>query len=556
MERARGLGVMTSPLHGEDHAFESHRAHLLRCARVAQLGERQTEDLDVPGSSPGPGIMVSETLTASEKVILKIFLESKSLFDYELIDVSPLVKEQTLRSVISLEEKGFLNIDEDTWDNYSLTDEGKLYLEKGLPERQILEYLLKEGSKPIKEIKDIFSPEIAGIALGWLKKKGWAKIENGMVVAAGDAEAGSDERILEFIKDTKTTLDGLSVEEGELKILKTRGLLDVETQKQKKISVTAKGISWADLNRDILDEELTEITRITPELIRSGAWRDGYIVPYNVTLQAKEVYPAKIHPYQRILDTIRRTFIAMGFIEIKGEIVQSSFWNFDALFQPQDHPAREMQDTFYLDSKNELPEAFVDRVRAVHENGGDTDSRGWGGVWSEEVAKQRVLRTHTTSITIKYLADHPEPPAKVFCIDRVYRRETMDATHTPEFEQLEGIVMDENVSFANLLGCLSTFYHLMGFGDVRFRPGYFPYTEPSVEAEVYVDGMGWIELGGAGVFREEVTKPFGIEVPVLAWGLGVSRLAMIVLRLDDLRKLYHSDINWLKKTRLSETLKY
>ncbi len=528
----------------------------LICARVAQLGERQTEDLDVPGSSPGPGIMVSETLTSSEKTILKILIGSESLFDDELVDVSPLVKEQTLRSVMLLEEKGFLNIDENKWDNYSLTDEGKLYLEKGLPERQVLEYLLKEGSTPIKEIKDVFSPGIVGIALGWLKKKGWAKIDKGFLVADHDFERGSDERILGFIRDTNPTFDELSVERSELKILETRGLLKVESHTKRRILITEKGISRTDLNRDLVDEELTEITRITPELIRSGEWKDGYIVPYDVTLAAKEVYPAKIHPYQRILDTIRRTFIEMGFTEIKGEIVQSSFWNFDALFQPQDHPAREMQDTFHLELKGELPEDFVDRVRAVHVDGGDTGSRGWGGVWSEEVAKQKVLRTHTTAITIKYLADHPEPPVKVFSIDRVYRRETMDATHTPEFEQLEGVVMDKDVSFANLLGCLSTFYRLMGFNDVRFRPGYFPYTEPSVEAEVYVDGMGWIELGGAGVFREEVTKPFGIEVPVLAWGLGISRLAMIILGLDDLRKLYHSDINWLKKTRLSETLKY
>jgi phenylalanyl-tRNA synthetase alpha chain len=184
----------------------------------------------------------------------------------------------------------------------------------------------------------------------------------------------------------------------------------------------------------------------------------------------------------------------------------------------------------------------------MHECGGAVGSTGWGGCWSPEVAKQEVLRTHTTGVTIKYLAEHPKPPVKAFGIDRVYRRESIDATHTPEFEQLEGIIMDENVTFRHLLGVLKEFYAKMGFEEVRFRPGYFPYTEPSVEPEVFIDGLGWVELGGAGVFRKEVTAPFGIEHPVLAWGLGVSRVAMLKLGLKDLRLLYQSDIEWLRQT--------
>jgi phenylalanyl-tRNA synthetase alpha chain len=245
---------------------------------------------------------------------------------------------------------------------------------------------------------------------------------------------------------------------------------------------------------------------------------------------------------------MRQIFLEMGFTEIKGDIIQSSFWNFDALFQPQDHPAREMQDTFHLDTTSELPERYVDTVCRMHETGGDIDSVGWGGTWSKEVAKRNVLRTHTTSVTVKYLAEHPEPPVKAFCIDRAYRRETIDPTHTPEFEQLEGIIMDRNMSFANLLGCLKEFYRRMGFENVRFRPGYFPYTEPSVEPEVYVDDLGWVELGGAGVFRQEVTAPLGIDYPVLAWGLGVSRVAMLKIGLKDLRDLYQSDIGWLRES--------
>ena len=244
---------------------------------------------------------------------------------------------------------------------------------------------------------------------------------------------------------------------------------------------------------------------------------------------------------------MREILLDMGFTELYGSIIQQSYWNFDALFQPQDHPAREMQDTFYLNETLPLPEGY-EKVKAMHISGGDTSSTGWGGSWKEEKAEQCVLRTHTTSLSIQYLAENPNPPVKAFAVGRVYRRETIDTTHLAEFEQLEGIVMDTDVHFGNLLGILREFYNRMGFESVRFKPSYYPYTEPSLDAEVYVDGIGWIEMGGAGVFREEVTAPFGVKYPVLAWGLGVSRIAMLRLGLKDLRLLHKSDVAFLRET--------
>ncbi|MCK4475571.1 MAG: phenylalanine--tRNA ligase subunit alpha, partial [Methanophagales archaeon] len=207
---------------------------------------------------------------------------------------------------------------------------------------------------------------------------------------------------------------------------------------------------------------------------------------------------------------------------------------------------------FYLATRKPIDarEELIKNVEQMHEHGGSLNSTGWGGDWKRELGEELLLRTHTTAVTLNYLASHPEPPVKVFCIDRVYRRETIDPTHIPEFDQLEGIVMDKDVTFSNLLGCLSTFYKKMGFPSIRFRPGYFPYTEPSVEVEVYMRERGWIELGGAGIFREEVTNPIGVKYPVLAWGLGIGRLAMISLGLTDIRDLYQSDIDWLRKARV------
>ncbi|MDD4447072.1 MAG: phenylalanine--tRNA ligase subunit alpha [Methanothrix sp.] len=363
---------------------------------------------------------------------------------------------------------------------------------------------------------------------------------------------------LKSLVDPKS-LDNLKslVDPKGLADLKSRGLVDFSKGKKKwRYEITEVGKNYTSYGMDMI--LIHEMPPLTPDLIKNGQFseKDGVLFmdyhgssyrarPYDVTLAADRIIPGKKHPYQRLIDFMRAIMLEMGFVEIKGQIVQSSFWNFDALFQPQDHPAREMQDTFYLDSLADIPD--YTRVKEMHECGG-SGSAGWGGCWKPEVARQEVLRTHTTGVTIKYLAEHPEPPVKAFGIDRVYRREAIDATHTPEFEQLEGIVMDRDVTFSHLLGILKEFYAKMGFEEVRFRPGYFPYTEPSVEPEVFIDGLGWVELGGAGVFRKEVTAPFGIEHPVLAWGLGVSRVAMLKLGLKDLRLLYQSDIEWLRET--------
>jgi phenylalanyl-tRNA synthetase alpha chain len=385
---------------------------------------------------------------------------------------------------------------------------------------------------------------MVGIATGWLKRKGWASIEKGNIIPAADVAETADEIALAKLGETVASLEETGIDQKVMKDLLKRKLVEKEETKSRTITITAEGEKIAASGLELTED----VTQLTSRLLKSGEWKNKTFRSYNIDKPPKKVYAAKIHPYQRLIDQMRQIFLEMGFTEIKGDIIQSSFWNFDALFQPQDHPAREMQDTFHLESHSQLPGEYVETVCSMHEKGGDIESRGWGGKWDSDVAKRNVLRTHTTSVSIKHLADNPKPPVKAFCIDRAYRRETIDPTHTPEFEQLEGVVMDRNMSFANLLGCLKEFYHRMGFENVRFRPGYFPYTEPSVEPEVYIEELGWVELGGAGIFRKEVTEPLGIKEPVLAWGLGVSRLAMLRLGLKDLRELYQSDIGWLHKT--------
>ncbi|MBN1134020.1 MAG: phenylalanine--tRNA ligase subunit alpha [Methanosarcinaceae archaeon] len=483
-------------------------------------------------------------LTANEKNVLLAMGELVSATPEELVEKSLLKIETAMQAAFLLAENGLVKIDEKLVEKYVLTPEGIEYAENGLPERQIIDAM--SGPTSIEDLKESLSPKMVGIATGWLCRKGWATIDKGMIVPTGKSDVGDDEKIFARFKEKAETFEKMDTDKKTIQELIKRKLVSKHEERLRFISITDAGKDL--IAKGIVIEE--EVAQITSELLKSGDWENKKFRPYNINVIPKPVYGAKIHPYQRLIDQMRQIFLEMGFTEIKGDIVQSSFWNFDALFQPQDHPAREMQDTFHLKSTSELPILYKDSVCAVHERGGDIDSTGWGGKWSEDIARRNVLRTHTTAITIKYLADNPEPPVKAFCIDRAYRRETIDPTHTPEFEQLEGVVMDEKMSFANLLGCLAEFYHRMGFKDVRFRPGYFPYTEPSVEPEVYVDGLGWVELGGAGVFRKEVTEPLGIKQPVLAWGLGVSRLAMLKLGLRDLRELYHSDIDWLRKSEV------
>ncbi len=450
----------------------------------------------------------------------------------EASKVAGISKDAVLKAGYLLQEKGFAEVKEVIRKIYRLTKEGEEYLKNGLPEERLFNILKERRVAEISELEKEFGKSFLGISLGWLRRKRAVDISDGKIVLINDNVRFKEREALKQIAEGKWD----SVPKDILKTLLKRKL--VEEDEEKEIYVIIKRKPEVELKETIAD--------LTPDLIISGRWREKEFLKYDVRIPSKDLFVGKTHPYERIIRECKKIFLEMGFTEIKGHYVQPSFWNFDALFQPQDHPARDMQDTFYLDRYVEIPEDLAEKVKKTHESGWITGSTGWGGKWDIKKAKQLVLRTHTTAITIHYLAKHPEPPVKAFCIDRVYRREAIDPTHLPEFDQLEGVVLDENVGFKDLLGLLREFFMKMGFEDVRFRPGYFPYTEPSVEPEVYVEGLGWVELGGAGIFRKEVTEPLGIKGRVLAWGLGIGRLAMLRLGMKDLRKLYQPDLGWLR----------
>ncbi len=472
-------------------------------------------------------------LTLNEKRLLQILSELDTATPEELgkkLDRSP---DAVIQYAGLLSEKDLAKIYRDVDAFLVLTDEGQKYKSEGLPERQL--YNSFDSSIPVKDLN--LNP-LSKIGIGWMKKLGWIKIENGNIIKTADAQLSPIEEALN---------NPIGVSAAVTKELVKRGLASESEKVIYSISITPAGKALVAKGLSLQEETGT----LTSDQITSGAWKELEFRRYDINKKPKHIYPGKIHPYQRLIDEMRDIFLQMGFTELYGPVVQAGFWNFDALFQPQDHPAREMQDTFHLQGRAEIPDGW-EKIRDMHEHGGDTSSTGWGGIWDPEKAKTTVLRTHTTSLTIQHIAHNQNPPQKVFCVGRAYRRETIDSTHLPEFEQLEGIVMDEGLTFRDLLGFLREFYQRMGFNEVRFRPGYFPYTEPSVEPEVYIDGLGWVELGGAGIFREEVTAPWGITCPVLAWGLGASRVAMLKMAMNDIRGLCQSDIDWIRKTPVTK----
>jgi phenylalanyl-tRNA synthetase alpha chain len=197
-----------------------------------------------------------------------------------------------------------------------------------------------------------------------------------------------------------------------------------------------------------------------------------------------------------------------------------------------------------------------ENVKKAHEGGVD-GSKGWEYKYDEEISKRVLLRTHTTCVssrTLKKIAESKEFPAKYFALGRCFRNETVDWKHGFEFNQTEGIVIDENATFRQLLGYLKEFFSKMGYDKIRIRPSYFPYTEPSLEIDCWNKERGeWLEIGGAGMFRPEVTIPiFGRHIPVLAWGPGFDRIIMELYEIKDLREMYKNNITKLRDMKYWE----
>jgi phenylalanyl-tRNA synthetase alpha chain len=288
---------------------------------------------------------------------------------------------------------------------------------------------------------------------------------------------------------------------------------------------------------------------LTKELLESGEWASTPFKAYNFESAGKEAGGGHVHALMRVRSEFRQILLEMGFSEMPtNKWVESSFWNFDALFQPQSHPARDAHDTFFLTAPKttvSVPEDLLARVQAMHERGGG-GSLGYRYAWKREEAEKNLLRTHTTAVSARMLhalANQPGGfrPTKLFSIDRVFRNEALDATHLAEFHQVEGVVADRGLSLGDLVGVITEFFRRIGITQLRFKPAYNPYTEPSMEVFGYhPDLKKWTEIGNSGIFRPEMLLPLGLppDVRVIAWGLSLERPTMIKYRCKNIRELF------------------
>jgi phenylalanyl-tRNA synthetase alpha chain len=233
----------------------------------------------------------------------------------------------------------------------------------------------------------------------------------------------------------------------------------------------------------------------------------------DVTMPGVSYSLGKSHPLQSTIDRVIDIFVGLGYTIAEGPQIEGDYYNFTALNTPEDHPARDMQDTFYFEDGN-------------------------------------LLRTHTSSVQIRYMEKN-EPPLRIIAPGRVYRRDTVDATHSAVFHQIEILAIDKGLTFTDLKGTIKEFLRQM-FGDdlpTLFRGSYFPFTEPSAEVDVQWQGK-WLEVLGCGMVDPNVLKAVGYDPEVysgFAAGLGVERFAMILHKIDDIRRLYNSDLRFLQQ---------
>jgi phenylalanyl-tRNA synthetase alpha chain len=495
-----------------------------------------------------------ESLSPNERAIIPYLNESTM---ENIHKASEIDKTSILRALEFLSNKDIIKITIKQEKSIEPGINGLLYLKQGLPERRLAKIISEKHSISIKDakIQSKLNPNEFTAALGVLKHKALINLINGNIILQGKKEnltkTTLEENLLHSLP--KKLKDLQPEEQFAFEKLKSRkNIIDLQDKKIIEFIPTKLG-------KDLMSQNLNKtemIESITPKLLKSGQWKGKKFRRYDITSPVPRISGGKRHFVNQSTDYAKKIWLEMGFKEMTGNLIQSGFWNFDALFTAQDHPVREEQDTFFIKNKiADLPEKeLVNEVKKAHE-GKIKGSKGWQYTWKEEDAKEVVMRTHTTCLsvqTLKEIAKNKEFPAKYFALGKCFRNETVDWSHGFEFNQTEGIVVDENATFRQLLGYLKLFFSKMGYEKIRIRPGYFPYTEPSLEIDIFHPiKKQWLEFGGAGMFRPELTIPiFGKHIPVLAWGPGFDRIIMEFFNITDLREMYKNDITKLRNIKI------
>ena len=497
---------------------------------------------------------MSEQLTEGERTVLGELLNlGQRVPASHLANNLNQGEERVISILNSLATRNLVKIHSKEIVSYLLTDEGKKYAEAGLPEVLLFRGVKDLGGKATFDeavSQSGLDPKTKGIAMNWTRRHGWLQIikedgdtvlqslvdepESELAYVLAELSTGKETVSQTYSDSIKQALERKLVFEKVTKSFEAETISSKTDEIEKLLSVGVEGIGV-----------------LTQEMLSSGAWKGKLFRPYNVESIPPVTNRGKKHPYAEFNDWLKEILIGMGFTEWFGPYVETEFWNNDTLFVPQDHVAREVQDQFRVGEPYShgsiIDKKYYNAVKDVHEDGGDTGSIGWQSPFSEEVAKRLCLRAHTTPVSMRYLWEHRDSPQKMFIVDRNFRSENLSARHAQEFNQCEGIIMDKGLTLRDLMGYLSTICHRVGIKKIKFKPGQFPFTEPSVECFAKHDTLGWIEVAPGGIFRPEVTRPLGIKDSVLAWGIGSGRLYMAAMGIGDIRDLYSRDLTWLRE---------
>ena len=508
-----------------------------------------------------------ESLHPLEINILFVFEAGKAVDDNLLIKEASIEQSQKDMAIGWLLAKGILSVTGETVArSVVLTEAGERYFDLKIPELRIFQSIKANPDYSMSDVKgrDDIEPAEISSAVGLLKEKGIIKVAAGGRLEMGDGSLISGfediQRLISIVRE-KREISLTDLSENEQSVIeglhrkrgKSRGIFRVNEKTDRTYALTDLGTN---IHTAVLQKgrPVEEISQLTPQMLKDGSWEGKSFRKYNIGLPPPRITPGRKHPYKEFLDNVKYKFVAMGFEEMRGGLVENEFWNMDALYMPQFHPARDIHDVYYVKepaSSKEIEEPFKSRVSDAHYSGGDTGSRGWKYHFDIEKAKRLMLRSQGTAVSARTLAGNPKIPGKYFSIARCFRYEQVDATHAQDFFQIEGIVLGDDINFRTLLGLLELFaLEIAKAKEIEFLPAYFPFTEPSVELHVKHPKLGWMELGGAGIFRPEVTIPLGVNVPVIAWGLGLDRMAMVALEIHDIRDLFSGDLDMIRTKRV------
>jgi phenylalanyl-tRNA synthetase alpha chain len=435
-----------------------------------------------------------------------------------------------------------------------VTDLGLKFKELGTPAERLVDAAAKGDPRTLPQLAQALGLEQSdlGSAFGALAKEGVLALdaEKRVVSTGKPSQHNARVRVLLERLSGGERIGQQAFEAGDWAIItsmsRKRGASSAPFRVVEREDVVYRMSAQGARVREILRERGAtgeEVGALTPEMLQDGSWRGKRFRPYNVAGARVRPLIGRRNPYVEFLERLKDKLVSLGFEEFDGPLVETEFWNSDALFM------RDIHDVFYVKEPTHhaaIEQPYLDRVAAAHEDGWETGSRGWGYRFDRDFTRRLILRSQGTVLSARQL-HKARVPGKYFGCVRCFRPDDVDAHHAADFYQTEGIVLGEDVNLKTLLGLLKIFAEeVAGAREIKFAPAYFPFTEPSVEVHMKHPKLGWMELGGSGIFRPEVTRPMGVEVPVLAWGLGIDRMAMVSMGINDIRDLFTPDIETVR----------